>query len=401
MMALALAGCGPRVSTASSSGPTATSSSCPQAAYGKPCVTPARPTPSATPGAIAYIQPLSVSFLDAQHGWVLGGACDVLGNCRPGIARTDDGGGTWVELPAPPQQVMPDGEAPWPSGATIRFTSSTDGWLFNPFLAKTRDGGRTWQMVSFPTKDPVTDVFAFNGSTWAMTSCDVEAPCVARLWQSSSASGFFQLAHSQPPHSGSPNSAYSQAITSKARLILFSPFAEQPAFAATADGNSWQQIPSPCAGPRQQLGSSPLGVLMAVCWAAVGGGWGPKEAWSSSDGGAHWALLSRSADFGNSSSMIGTITEHGYPNDIAMPTSLDAWMSMAREDLYETHDGGVTWIASAVPGQFGGDAGGSEQVVFIDTQHGWALSSGGLYRTTDGRHWSKANVLGPVPGYPG
>lgn len=401
MMVLALVGCGPRVSTAASSRSSATANSCPEAAYGKPCRTAASPIASATPGSIAYIQPSSASFIDAQEGWVVGHACDAQGNCRPGLAHTNDGGASWIELPAPPQQQMPAGEDPWPGTAVIRFTTSTDGWLFNPFLAKTLDGGRTWQMVNLPTSDPVTNVFAFSGSIWVLTSCDAATPCMARLWESSSTTGSFQLASSQPPNSGNLNGAYSEAITAGSRVILFSPFAAPPSFALTADGKIWAQIASPCPGPHQQLGSSPGGVLLAVCWAAVGGGWAPKEAWISSDEGAHWSLRSRSADFGNSSSLVGTITEHGYPNDIAMPTSLDAWMSMGRDDLYETHDGGITWIASAVPGQFGGDAGGAGQVIFVDGQHGWALSTGGLYRTTDGRHWSRADIIGPIPGYPG
>jgi hypothetical protein len=403
-MALAVAACGARVSTAGSSSPSSTATPCPQAAYGKPCVTPFQPSPTATPGAIAYIQPSSTSFVDDQHGWVVGHACDAQGNCRPGIAHTDDGGATWTELPAPPQRATPAGYDSWPGSATIRFTSSTDGWLFNPFLAQTLDGGRTWRIVSLPTDDAVTDLVTFGGSTWAITNCESGTPCIARLWQSRSVSAPFQLAGSQPPNPGTVMGAYSNAVVAGPRMVLFSPFAQvAQSFAVTRDGSSWQQLPSPCPGPdpSQQLGSSPLGVLMDVCWSGLGGGWAPKEAWSSSDGGAHWALRSRSAQFGTNVSPVGTITDRGYPSGIAMPTALDAWISMSREDLYETHDGGITWIASAVPGQFGGDAAGAEQVVFVDAQHGWALSTGGLYRTTDGRHWSRANILGPVPGYPG
>src|SRR5205807_8331864 len=76
MFALAVSACGPRVSTASSLSPSATAASCPQASYGKPCVAPPSPSPSGTPGAIAYIQPSSASFVDAERGWVVGHACD-------------------------------------------------------------------------------------------------------------------------------------------------------------------------------------------------------------------------------------------------------------------------------------------------------------------------------------
>jgi photosystem II stability/assembly factor-like uncharacterized protein len=74
-------------------------------------------------------------------------------------------------------------------------------------------------------------------------------------------------------------------------------------------------------------------------------------------------------------------------------------MSLGREGFYETHDGGITWIASAVPRQFGGNAGGAEQVIFVDARRGWARGSEGVYRTLDGHNWSRVNILGPVPGY--
>jgi hypothetical protein len=394
MIAVAVAACGPRVSTAASSRPSATASSCPQSAPGKPCATLPTPTAMATPAAIAYLQPSSVSFVDAQHGWAVGHACDAQGTCRPGIARTEDGGATWVELPPPAQRAMAAGQDPWPSTAAIRFISLTDGWLFNPFLAHSVDGGRTWKMVSTPTDKLVTDMVTLDASIWALINCSSDAPCAATLWRAPPAGAPFQSAGTLPPDPGT------EAVVAGARLILYEPSAEQAGYlAVTSDGRSWAHIPSPCGGASQQLASSPSGSLIDVCWEAVGGGWGPKAAWSSMDGGSHWALRSRSADFASGASPVGRIPQTGYPNDIAMPTSLDAWMSMGREDLYETHDGGTTWSASAVPGQFAGNAGGAEQVLFVDARHGWALGSEGLFRTTDGHSWTRVNVLGPVPGY--
>lgn len=138
---------------------------------------------------------------------------------------------------------------------------------------------------------------------------------------------------------------------------------------------------------------------MDVCWVSVGGGEAPKAAWTSADGGAHWSLRSSSGGAVAIGARVGSIPGTGYTNDIAMPTSVDAWMSMGREDLYETHDGGATWSPSTIPGQFGGNAGGAEQVTLVDRLHGWALGPEGLYRTSDGHTWTRANILGRVPGY--
>ena len=84
-----------------------------------------------------------MSFIDDNHGWVLGSACDAQGNCRSGIARTDDGGASWSLLPFPSEEDLGMGVT-WPRGAGIYFTSLDDGWLFDPLLAETTDGGATW-----------------------------------------------------------------------------------------------------------------------------------------------------------------------------------------------------------------------------------------------------------------
>jgi len=157
---------------------------------------------------------------------------------------------------------------------------------------------------------------------------------------------------------------YTDMVVVGSRLALYGSSIEQSDWLAiSADGRAWQQIASPCQRAGQQLGGSALGTLIDVCSSAVGGGLAPKEAWTSADGGAHWALKSRSA--GSSSGPFG----------------------------------GITWSASPVAGQFGGNAGGSSDVLFADARHGWALGADGVYRTTDGRTWSKLAVLGAVPGY--
>jgi hypothetical protein len=190
------------------------------------------------------------------------------------------------------------------------------------------------------------------------------------------------------------------AMVAGPRLVVYRSMSEQQStFAISGDGVSWQTVSSPCGLDRHEVvGSSPLGVLMDVCSEPVGGGWEPKAVWTSVDGAGHWTLRSRSPMYGSNLGAIGQVSDHGYPADLAMPTAQDAWMSMARDDLYETHDGGVSWTPSQIPGQFMGDAGGSAEAVFVDGQHGWAVGTGGMYRTVDGRHWIPSDVIGHVPG---
>ena len=408
LLAAVLAGCGtgagpglgrtsPSPSEGSTHVPSPTPTNCPTAVYGKPCFTLAPSTPTATPGPIAYLQPTSMSFIDDSHGWVLGSACDAQGNCRPGIARTDDGGASWTLLPFPPEEDLGMGVT-WPQGVSIYFTSLDDGWIVDTSLAATTDGGATWTMVTPPGAPSVAVVVSFDGSVWAVSGC---VACEATLWESPGPGSPFEPAPSQPPSLTGTNASFTQAMVAGSHLILSGPTSGGE-IAISPDGRTWElaDLPSACADSTDQLGASPAGTLLDVCAVEVGGGFAPKEAWTSTDWGSHWTLLSRSTNWAPPSgdAPIGQIPAWGYPYDIAMPTSRDAWMAMGREDMYETHDGGVTWTASAVPGEFGGSAAGAGQVIFVDATHGWALGSVGLYRTTDGTNWTQITVLGPVPG---
>ena len=228
---------------------------------------------------------------------------------------------------------------------------------------------------------------SFDGSVWAVSGC---VACGTTLWQSLTPGSPFEPAPAQPPNPTGRNAGFTQVMVAASHLIL-SGQTSGGEIAVSPDGRSWElaDLPSGCVGT-DQLGASPAGTLLDVCAVEVGGGFAPKEAWTSTDWGSHWTLMSRSTSWPPSSGdvPIGQIPADGYPNDIAMPTSLDAWMSMDREDMFETHEGGVTWTASAVPGEFGGNAGGADQVVFVDATHGWALGVDSLYRTTDGNNWT-------------
>ncbi len=129
-----------------------------------PTATPATPVPStlvpitpspeasASAGAVSAVpadfQPVSVTFVSASRGWVLGNATCGGSSCGV-IARTTDGGLTWTRIPAPDAPVVVDAAA---AGGVrgLRFASALDGWAFGPDLWATHDGGDTWHREALP-----------------------------------------------------------------------------------------------------------------------------------------------------------------------------------------------------------------------------------------------------------
>ena len=110
------------------------------------------PTPSADGSAggpvPADFQPVSVTFVSASRGWLLGSTTCAGSPCAV-ILRTADAGVTWARIPAPATQVAPN--APSGTGVSeLRFATSLDGWAFGPDLWATHDGGATWHREALP-----------------------------------------------------------------------------------------------------------------------------------------------------------------------------------------------------------------------------------------------------------
>lgn len=100
----------------------------------------------------AGFQPVSVTFVSADEGWVLGTyPCTGSGTCDAYVVRTIDGGRTWASIPAPQSGIVPQGETPGPDAVRgLRFADALDGWAFGAGLFATHDGGATWVQVTLP-----------------------------------------------------------------------------------------------------------------------------------------------------------------------------------------------------------------------------------------------------------
>ena len=114
-----------------------------------PAASPSTANASSTPARIGF-EPVSVTFVSADQGWVLGSVPCGSTRCAA-IERTTDGGRTWTSAPAPKAPVVSGigTDSGVTSGiAGLRFATPRDGWAFGPDLWATHDGGATWNKVS-------------------------------------------------------------------------------------------------------------------------------------------------------------------------------------------------------------------------------------------------------------
>ena len=154
-----------------------------------------KPTPSPTPAPIAggpvpdAFEPLSVTFVSASDGWVLGrGACGDV--ACPLVARTADGGHTWTSIGAPPTDVIASlgmDEDPGSGVAGLRFANTNDGWAFGPGLWATHDGGSSWasvkiagiaapgKVVALETSHGMVHAVLYDGSQFRIASSQIGA----------------------------------------------------------------------------------------------------------------------------------------------------------------------------------------------------------------------------------
>lgn len=86
----------------------------------------------------------TVWFLDAKHGFIVGGMAAPEWYVESKLAETKDGGRTWINQ-TPEQFGFQKGLAQ--EYSKIQFFSATDGLLFGTGLLATHDAGETWTTV--------------------------------------------------------------------------------------------------------------------------------------------------------------------------------------------------------------------------------------------------------------
>jgi photosystem II stability/assembly factor-like uncharacterized protein len=159
---------------------------------------------------------------------------------------------------------------------------------------------------------------------------------------------------------------------------------DRSSLAVTRDGgDTWLSLATPCA-PETSLEDRMAALddmrIWVVCGGQLGAGMQLKQLITSTDGGRHWTYQPN-------------LPSSGYMQSLALSAStngLMGWLGFARGPLYMTTDGGRIWSPANLVGTQVGQAGsGVTEVIFTDARHGWAATSTGIFRTSDGGlHWT-------------
>ena len=142
-VSLLLAACSPSHRRAVHTPPTAPGTTTSSA----PSSTTTTPAAGGGPGQPGGFNAVSVSFVSARTGWVLGREACATPPCTR-VYRTDDGGRTWRAVNAPPAPLAEQnsGEAV----EEVRFANLSDGWVALPEVWATHDGGVHWARQGLP-----------------------------------------------------------------------------------------------------------------------------------------------------------------------------------------------------------------------------------------------------------
>jgi hypothetical protein len=269
----------------------------------------------------------SASFVSARTGFVLGARhCSKL-PCKALLRKTVNGGTTWITVPAPPVSLVPPFTAPPVSNvSTVRFSSASDGWAFSPGLWATTNGGLRWRQVSLPGE--VIALAASDGMVFAATEPVNGGLGQARLYESQVGTAKWTRVAGVAP---------ANALTVSGHSVWAG---VAPTMSTSIDGGKhWSKLSFSCPpdlpDATAMAAASPANVALACTNPSFPQpGSGPKEVFTSADGGRTFHQAGHPGDPGNT----GLIAmPPGHPQVITLTATSGA------SYLYRSANSGKTW----------------------------------------------------------
>jgi hypothetical protein len=296
--------------------------------------------------------------------------------------------------------------------SSLTLDGQGDAFLYGPWLYVSHDDARSW--TRRPQPGSVLDVVAVGLSVWMIESNCTHVNtvslerCPVRLLESMNGGRTWEQSRTVPPHlitdllSGGANDQTFLVRTSRsAAYLMLAPLLNShgaasviPLWFTSNGGHTWSNRHVPCGigAWSAVLSAAPDGTLMAICASQPSAGEQLKSVLESTNSGRIWVTKNICLAPGTPSCSASNI-DFGYLGGIDLVTRSEAFIVGGRSSLQVTHDGGSRW--QVVQPLIGGDAGGTDQVIFFDTSHGVVLGQNDnnnedstLWSTVDGgKHW--------------
>lgn len=384
-LALFLSGCG----IAGHNGSTGLTSTVTQGPSAKPA---ASPTTTASLigndfGRPAF-DPYSVTFVSASIGWAWGpGPKAAMSGIGPGVlARTNDYGRTWHQIPTPGVKFSAMGsDNPFSFANGVRFVNEKIGFLFGSAFYVTKDSGSSW--AKLPSPGTIYDIEAGGAGIFALVNdCGIKVSCgTAHLYQILDNGSIFK-----PTGLVEAMSWDSKLVVQGSSVyVLASRIGGRGAGGhlqiwRSLRNGAWVSFPTPCIWFGADYGAlaawSSTGLAL-VCGMEPGTGNQKKMSYYSVDGGANWSK-GRSIPY-----------NQGYVASLAAANPETWILGEARGILYTTFDGGISWSSVKISHSGGGAGEGWGYVGFTTLSEAvavpWTLNGSALAFSYDGaKNWT-------------